>query len=67
MHTLISINDFNKEEMLQVLDLAGKYEKDTNRPIYKDKVVACIFFEPSTRTRLSFETAANRLGMRVIG
>ncbi|MFA7459000.1 MAG: aspartate carbamoyltransferase [Bacteroidales bacterium] len=67
MKSLISINDFNKEEMLQVLDLAGKYEKDTNRPIYKDKVIACIFFEPSTRTRLSFETAANRLGARVIG
>ncbi len=48
--------------MLQVLDLALEYEADTNRPLYTGKVIACIFFEPSTRTRLSFETAANRLG-----
>jgi aspartate carbamoyltransferase catalytic subunit len=67
MKSLISINDFNKEEMLQVLDLALEYEADTNRPLYTGKVIACIFFEPSTRTRLSFETAANRLGARVIG
>lgn len=32
----------------------------------EDQVVAALFFEPSTRTRLSFETAANRLGARVI-
>ena len=38
-----------------------------NREILKGKVVATLFFEPSTRTRLSFETAANRLGARVIG
>ena len=67
MKSLISINDFNKEEMLQVLDLASAYEANPHQPLYWDKVIACIFFEPSTRTRLSFETAANRLGSRVIG
>ncbi len=67
MKSLISINDFNKEEMLHVLDLATKYEAEPNCPIFTDKVIACIFFEPSTRTRLSFETAASRLGARVIG
>ena len=38
-----------------------------NRRLLQGKVVATLFFEPSTRTRLSFETAANRLGARVIG
>ena len=67
MKSLVSINDFNKEEMLHVLDLAEKYEAEPNCPIFNDKVIACIFFEPSTRTRLSFEAAASRLGARVIG
>lgn len=67
MKSLISITDFGKEEMLKVLDLAAGYQLQPNNPRYADKVIACIFFEPSTRTRLSFETAANRLGARVIG
>ncbi len=64
---LISIQDFSKEEILEVLKMAAGYEKNPSQPIFRDKVVASIFFEPSTRTRLSFETAANRLGARVIG
>ena len=64
---LISIHDFSKEEILRVLSLAAEFEKNPSRPIFSDKVIASIFFEPSTRTRLSFETAANRLGARVIG
>lgn len=67
MKSLISINDFTKDDILAVLDLAAQYEDCPNNPRYADKVIACIFFEPSTRTRLSFETAANRLGARVIG
>ena len=67
MKSLISINDFDKDEMLQVLDLAAEYESNPNCPIFKDKLIACIFFEPSTRTRLSFETAATRLGARFVG
>lgn len=46
---------------------AQEFEAHPNREILKGKVVATLFFEPSTRTRLSFETAANRLGARVIG
>lgn len=64
---LISITDFNKEEYLQVLDIAEGFEKNPKQPILTDKVVATLFFEPSTRTRLSFESAANQLGARVIG
>jgi len=64
---LISIQDFSKDEILHVLEMAAEFEKKPSQPIFRDKVIASIFFEPSTRTRLSFETAANRLGARVIG
>lgn len=64
---LISIHDFSKEEILHIVEVATDFEKNKSQNILNDKVVACIFFEPSTRTRLSFETAANRLGARVIG
>ena len=68
MHkNLISIHDLSKEEMLHILELAAAFEQDPSRRLCADKVIASIFFEPSTRTRLSFETAANRLGARVIG
>ena len=67
VNSLVSIHDFSKEEMLHILDVAQDFEKDKNQPILRGKVVASLFFEPSTRTRLSFETAANRLGARVIG
>lgn len=65
--SLISIHDFSKEEILHILDIASEMEKNKSQKILDGKVVACLFFEPSTRTRLSFETAANRLGARVIG
>ena len=64
---LISINDFNKEEKLHVLDVAAEFEANPRQPILSDRVVATLFFEPSTRTRLSFESAANPLGARIIG
>ena len=64
---LISIQDFSKEEILHVLDVAKEFEKDREQNFLAGKVVACLFFEPSTRTRLSFEAAVNRLGARVIG
>ncbi len=64
---LISITDFTKEEYLRILDLAADFEKNPNQELLKGKVVACLFFEPSTRTRLSFETAINRMGGRIIG
>ena len=65
--SLISINDYSKDEMLRILDIAEGYEKQPRQPVLADKVVSTLFFEPSTRTRLSFESAANQLGARVIG
>ena len=65
--SLISIQDFSKEEILHILDMAALFEKVRERSFLSGKVVACLFFEPSTRTRLSFEAAINRLGARVIG
>jgi aspartate carbamoyltransferase catalytic subunit len=67
MKSLVSITDFSKDEILKTLDLAAEFENHPNQNILENKVVASIFFEPSTRTRLSFETAVNRLGGRVIG
>lgn len=65
--SLVSITDLNKEEILDLLEKAKRFEQNPNQNILNGKVVATLFFEPSTRTRLSFETAVNRLGGRVIG
>lgn len=65
--SLVSINDFTMEERLRILDLAEDFEKNPTREILKDFVVATLFFEPSTRTRLSFESAASRLSAKVVG
>ncbi|MCH5310434.1 MAG: aspartate carbamoyltransferase [Prevotella sp.] len=63
----VTIADISKEQIMYMLEMASEFEKYPNREILKGKVVATLFFEPSTRTRLSFETAANRLGAKVIG
>jgi len=65
--SLISINDYTKEEQLSILKLAKEFEKNPTSTILKDYVVSTLFFEPSTRTRLSFESAVNRLGGKIIG
>ena len=65
--SLISIQDFTKDEILHILDVAKEFEKNREQNFLAGKVIACLFFEPSTRTRLSFEAAVNRLGARVIG
>lgn len=65
--SLISIQDFSKDEILHILDVAQEFEANREQSFLAGKVVACLFFEPSTRTRLSFEAAVNRLGARVIG
>ena len=65
--SLISIQDFTKDEILHILEVAKEFEANREQNFLAGKVVACLFFEPSTRTRLSFETAVNRLGARVIG
>lgn len=65
--SLISLEELSKSEILELLRHASEFEKEPNRKILDGKVVATLFFEPSTRTRLSFETAVNRLGGRIIG
>ncbi len=66
-NSLVSISDIGRDEILRLLEMARRFEENPNRDTLKGKVVATLFFEPSTRTRLSFETAVNRLGGRVIG
>ncbi|MCX6251593.1 MAG: aspartate carbamoyltransferase [Bacteroidetes bacterium] len=65
--SLVSINDYTREEQLKILDLAAGFEKQPTQSILEGFVIATLFFEPSTRTRLSFESAASRLGAKVIG
>ena len=65
--SLISITDFSKDDYLKIINAAKGFEKKTYQDLLKGKVVATLFFEPSTRTRLSFESAINRLGGKVIG
>ncbi len=64
---LISITDFSKEEYLKIMELSQEFEANPSQSLLKGKVIATLFFEPSTRTRLSFETAINRLGGKIIG
>ncbi|MDD2960825.1 MAG: aspartate carbamoyltransferase [Muribaculaceae bacterium] len=65
--SLVSINALTKDEIVSLLEDAKYFEEHPNHRFLAGKVVATLFFEPSTRTRLSFETAVNRLGGRVIG
>lgn len=65
--SLVSIDQCSCEDIIRILDKAARFEENPNRDVLKGKVAATLFFEPSTRTRLSFETAVNRLGGRVIG
>ncbi len=65
--SLVSIAEYSREKLEYLIRMAGEFERHPNSHLLEGKVVATLFFEPSTRTRLSFETAANRLGARVIG
>jgi aspartate carbamoyltransferase catalytic subunit len=65
--SLVSIDDLNKEEVIRILDDAAEFEKKPVRKLLEGKVIATLFFEPSTRTRLSFESAINRLGGKIVG
>ena len=65
--SLVSIAGLSREKILYLMEMAQEFERHPNRKILDGCIVATLFFEPSTRTRLSFETAANRLGARVIG
>ncbi len=65
--SLVSITDYSKEEIYQILYLAARFEMKPIQKILDGKVIASLFFEPSTRTRLSFESAINKLGGRIVG
>ena len=66
-HNFVTIADLTKDQLLYLIKMAQEFERHPNRALLQGKVVATLFFEPSTRTQLSFQTAANRLGARVIG
>ena len=65
--SLVSIHDYNKEEILRILDIAEEFEKNQRQNILNGYVIGSLFFEPSTRTRLSFESAVQYLGGSIIG
>ena len=69
MRHLMSPLDFTTEELDKLFDLANDIEKNPARYAHacEGKILATCFYEPSTRTRLSFESAMTRLGGRVIG
>ena len=64
---IISINDLSLDEIQLVLSTATKMKVDPPGHLLKDKIIANCFFEPSTRTRLSFEAATYRLGGNALG
>ena len=69
MKDIISMNDMSKEEILEILEVAEKIEKTSEEEklnFLKGKIIATLFFEPSTRTKMSFESAAFRLGAQVL-
>lgn len=65
--SLISITDYSKEEILHILKIAEDFESNPRQKILDRYVIASLFFEPSTRTRLSFESAVHYLGGSIIG
>ena len=69
MESIISMNDMSKEEILNILELARKIDEtpdDEKLKFLYGKIIATLFFEPSTRTKMSFESAAQRLGAQVL-
>ena len=68
MENLISCNQFTKENLEEIFDLADKMKLNPEKytETLKNKLIAVMFFEPSTRTRMSFEAAIQRLGGKMI-
>jgi aspartate carbamoyltransferase catalytic subunit len=69
MRHVLSASQFSKEELLEIMQQSVEMEKlleSGGTDMAKGKILATLFYEPSTRTRLSFETAMNRLGGKVI-
>ncbi|MDR1743163.1 MAG: aspartate carbamoyltransferase [Dysgonamonadaceae bacterium] len=65
--SLVDIGNYGRDDVLRILKSAAKFKANPNRDYLQGKICATLFFEPSTRTRLSFETAVNRLRGRIIG
>lgn len=65
--SLVSINDYSRDEIIRILDIAEDFEKNPHQNVLNGRVIASLFFEPSTRTRLSFESAINQMGGTIIG
>ena len=63
---IVSIRDFTKKDLLHILERSKEMEVD-KPDLLAGKILSVLFFEPSTRTRLSFESAMCRLGGKVIG
>lgn len=63
---IITLREFDKEEILYILHSALKISQESE-PLLKSHIISTLFFEPSTRTRTSFQTAALRLGASVNG
>ncbi|MDD3373308.1 MAG: aspartate carbamoyltransferase, partial [Methanoculleus bourgensis] len=67
MYHIISIRDFERSDLDYLLDRAQEFDTGSYQPrMLEDKLAALLFFEPSTRTRMSFATAMARLGGRWI-
>ncbi len=64
---IISINDLSRDELELVLHTAARLKANPQPELLKHNVIASCFFEASTRTRLSFETAIHRLGASAVG
>ncbi|MHC5010429.1 MAG: aspartate carbamoyltransferase [Planctomycetota bacterium] len=71
--SVVSADDFTKRDLLYVLEAARRFDPGPEgthhrfEPLLQGRVLGTLFFEPSTRTRLSFESAMLRLGGRVLG
>jgi aspartate carbamoyltransferase catalytic subunit len=66
MKHLVDIEDLSKEEILNIINDAKKFKKQLPPKLLENKLLITLFFEPSTRTRSSFEVAAKRLGASVV-
>ena len=64
---IISINDFSKEELLYILKVVRQIEQKPKANLLRGKILGTLFFEPSTRTRLSFTSAMKKLSGQVLG
>ncbi len=64
---IVSISDLSKSDLQFITQFAAHIKSQGSRPYLQNKVIASCFFEASTRTRLSFETAVQRLGGTLIG